>query len=96
MITEKTYKALTIIRDNKRLRATEFAQKMWGDTKTNMFVKVSNTGNGATSGKAAWLCAGSYIGRLKKMKLVAYPSFEGYDLTDKGREAIKEFETKKK
>lgn len=96
MITEKTYKALTIIRDNKRLRATEFAQKMWGDTKTNMFVKVSNTGNGATAGKAAWLCAGSYIGRLKKMKLVHYGSLEGYDLTDKGREAIKEFETKKK
>ena len=36
-----------------------------------MHSMVSNQGNGSTRGKAAWLCGGSYLGRLSKAGLVS-------------------------
>ena len=59
-----------------------------------MHTRISNQGNGACHGKAAWLCAGSYIGRLKKMGLVSHSIMSGqeYRITEKGIEAIDEYE----
>jgi len=58
------------------MRVREFALKMWPDSK--MHRKVSNQGNGATSGKAAWLCAGSYLSKLKIKGLVNRNEFGYY------------------
>lgn len=91
LISYKTHRALKILADNKRITAADFAVKMWGESHI-MHKKVLNTGNGATAGKAAWLCAGSYIGRLKKMGLVSNFSLEGYELTDAGKVALKAYE----
>lgn len=67
-MTEITIRALKIIRDKKPLDADGFARLMWPDS--DMHRRVSNQGHGATRGKAAWLCGGSYLGRLRKMGLV--------------------------
>jgi len=90
-ITDKTIKALKIIKESKHLTARDFAEQMWPDSL--MHTRTSNQGNGACKGKAAWLCGGSYLGKLTIAKLI-YRSLEcdGYvgefHLTDKGREAI--------
>lgn len=42
----------------------QFAETLWPDS--TMHTSVKNTGNGATSGKAAWLVAGSYLAKLEK------------------------------
>ena len=89
MATKTTIKALKIIDTLELGTASEFARKMWPDS--NMHVKVSNQGHGATAGKAAWLCGGSYLGRLAKMGLVRYSTaLEKHILTQKGRDLISE------
>lgn len=67
-LTPGVRRALLILRDEQPYNAATFAEKMWPTS--IMHRMVSNTGNGATRGKAAWLCAGSYLGRLEKMGLV--------------------------
>lgn len=93
-ISKRCLEALKIIGDRK-ISASEFAQKFWPDS--NMHKKVSNQGHGATRGKAAWLCAGSYMGKLKDKGLVKdalwdkygnYISGSSYKLTEKGKEII--------
>ena len=67
-LTKAQEKALDILKDTSRFgkhfSASGFASLMWPDS--TMHTKVSNTGNGATKGKGAWLCAGSYLNKLKK------------------------------
>lgn len=99
-ITDKTYKALSILSSalwDRPMSAKEFAKRLWGDDqdKQYLFEAHSNTGNGACAGKKAWLCAGSLLGRLRKKGLVRWSSLvicSGYVLTDKGKQAIKEYE----
>lgn len=82
--------ALTIIqhtRYNKPIRAATFAKLFWPDS--NMHLKSSNQGNGATRGKAAWLCAGSYFGKLIKLGYVKHDfDFIGYYITDAGKQKL--------
>ena len=94
-ITDKTIKALKIIQENPELTARDFAEKMWPDSL--MHIRTSNQGNGACKGKAAWLCGGSYLGKLKKEKLIYRDLSDGgyigkFYLMNKGREAIEEYE----
>lgn len=99
-MTYKTYKALSILSStlwDRPMSAKEFAKRLWGDDpdKQYLFEAHSNTGNGACAGKKAWLCAGSLLGRLRKKGLVSQSSsviWSGYVLTDKGKQAIKEYE----
>ena len=104
MITEKTYKALKILAPtidfSVVMSALVFAQKFWGNDpeKQSLFTAVSNCGHGAASSKKAWLCAGSYLSKLAKKKLVRWtPSLNGYhgtgyQITSHGLQAIKEYE----
>lgn len=74
-ITETQKKALNILKETtwrNPMRVGEFALRMWPDS--NMHLTSKNTGNGATRGKAAWLCGGSYLAKLQKLKLV-YKSY---------------------
>lgn len=74
-MTDKSIRALKIIRDKKPLTAEDFARLMWPDS--DMHRKVSNQGHGTTRGKAAWLCGGSYLGRLRKKGLITvYKTWE--------------------
>jgi hypothetical protein len=76
---------------NKPITAAYFAQLMWPNS--SIHTKISNTGNGACSGKAAWLCGGSYLGKLKKKKLVEWAySPTGYYLTQLAREILHQIE----
>ena len=103
MITEKTYKALKVLEKTNTLKtmtANSFAILLWGmdESKSYLFTAVSNGGNGACSGKKAWLCAGSFLGRLAKKGLVHWqPRIQGacsagYAITQAGRDAIAEYE----
>ena len=62
-ITEKQKEALIIMSQHTQLSVRAFSEKFWPDS--NMHTKVSNQGNGATAGKAAWLCGGSYLSKLE-------------------------------
>jgi len=106
MITTKTYKALKVLEVTKNycmvMSANNFAMKFWGDDpdKKYLFTAIANSGNGACAGKKAWLCAGSYLSKLQKRKLVRWESRNpgyhgtGYKITKHGLEAIKEYESK--
>jgi len=72
-------KALLILENtsySSPMGVRDFALKMWPNHK--MHTKVSNQGNGATSGKAAWLCAGSYLSKLKIKGLVGRNDYGYY------------------
>lgn len=88
-ISEKTIRALKIVRDHPGITARFFACKMWPDSEA--WCHVINTGHGATSGKGMWLSAGCYLAKLRERKLVIrcfsgnkqaifYLSGLGYDL----------------
>lgn len=84
-------KALKLIKKHPGITASRFAELMW--PKSDMHKKSSNQGNGACTGKAAWLAAGSHIGKLRKMYLVEYATdnsgfFRGYKLTPKGEQLL--------
>lgn len=90
MITEIQYKALCLVRDNPGIQARYFARYMWPDS--GMHTKSSNQGNGACHGKAAWLCGGSFLGKLRKKGYLKNLSNE---ITSEGKEAITEYEKAK-
>lgn len=56
---------------------------MWPDSL--MHTRVSNQGNGATRGKAAWLCGGSYIAKLVIKGLVNQDGKRYPTVTDKAK-----------
>lgn len=99
MITYKTYKALKCLEHTKvdiPMSAHLFAHRYWGEdeNKRYLFTAVTNSGNGATSGKKAWLCAGSLLSKLAKRGLVMWlcRPYHGYTITSKGLDAIREYE----
>lgn len=101
MINDKQYKALKIVAKKlerrSTIRASEFALELWGKDldKEHLFGSLSNQGNGACFGKKAWRCGGAYLGRLVKMGYLRRVGFY-YHISQKGIEAIKEYESKNK
>lgn len=92
MITEKTYKALIIIRDNPEITARYFANLMWPDSPAKN--RHSNGGNGSQKGKGLWLSAGSFLAKLHKQGLLRHGgSVWNHRITPKGIVEINEFET---
>lgn len=92
-MTETQFKALTILKDTtwgKGYSAAGFAEKMWPDS--NMHKSSKNTGNGSCRGKAAWLCGGSYLAKLRKKGWIAvYGEFlNRFYLSFDGRKALEE------
>ena len=81
-------KALETIFNHPGITAKQFALFMWPDS--NMHTKTSNQGNGACHGKAAWLCGGSHLGKLRAKGLIKHDIINGGDkLTEKGLELIR-------
>lgn len=81
--------ALTIIQNSsydRPINCSWFAKQFWPDS--NMHLKSSNTGNGACRGKAAWLCAGSYLAKLKN-KGLTNNGLRGYYITKEGLKKLK-------
>jgi len=93
-LTAFQIKALTFLSKtswDKRTSAAGFAEAMWKDTDTSMFSSSKNTGNGATRGKAAWLCGGSYLRKLIQKGWVWWDDHPtGYYITEKGRRILKD------
>lgn len=96
MITQNEYKALRILQKTgiEGITANGFAARYFTEPKHEyLFTAVSNQGNGACAGKKAWLCAGSYLGRLVKKGLVrkSIPRDAGacrFIITQKGENAL--------
>lgn len=98
-MTTSQYKALTILKNTSwgdGFSAAGFAKKMWPDS--NMHKSSKNTGNGACRGKAAWLCGGSYLAKLRKLELVNVygENLNRFYLTQKGKKALAEKDAKPK
>ncbi len=77
------------------ISANQFAVRYYtGTDKEYLLSAVSNQGEGACSGKKAWLCAGSFLAKLEKKGLVHWrPRAAGaahYCITAAGRQYIKE------
>lgn len=93
-LTKKQAKALSILRDKGPMSAMAFSQHYYENTENeHLLTAVSNQGNGACAGKKAWLCAGSYLGKLAKKGLVRSIYAGGhfnYEITEWGREVMKE------
>ncbi len=86
-------RALEFIRDHQDCSASDLAEHLKPDSRMHM--KVSNQGHGGCRGKAAWLWAGSVVGKLRMRGWVQidYGSSGSYSrtkyrLTREGREAI--------
>lgn len=102
-LTPAQVKALTILKDlagiTRPMTASRFAEYMWKESKPHLFTKVSNQGNGACRGKAAWRCAGGWLGKLLSLNLVRFTDWNGrfgYYISGTGERLLKEAnETKK-
>ncbi len=88
--------ALRILKEtniDKPMSSAQFGLLFWPDH--IMHLQVTNTGNGACSGKKGWLCAGSYLAKLRKKGLTnnwTYTANGRYYITSKGKEKLKELE----
>jgi hypothetical protein len=98
-ITDKQYRILKVIfgvPSDRGITANELASMVWRGIPEYeyLFTAITNGGNGACSGKKAWLCMGSQVGKLMKNGLVRYANnrCKGYILTFRGVEAITEYE----
>jgi hypothetical protein len=63
-VSKRTLEALKILNDHPYgISGKYFGKEFWpgGD----MHSRVVNTGHGATVGQAGWLCAGSYLAKLR-------------------------------
>lgn len=65
-----------------------FGLTFWPDS--DMHKKHSNNTYGAQVGKAGWLAAGSYLGKLRKKGWARYGGWElrNYCITKEGRKAL--------
>lgn len=70
LLTIKQYEALKLIKAFPGMNAKRFAMLFWPNSPAH--TKTSNQGNGACHGKAAWLMAGSFVGKLRKKGLVRW------------------------
>ena len=104
MITDNEYKVLKILSGRKwdfPICPRDLALELWSNdpSKEYLFNANTNTGNGACSGKKAWLCAGSLAGKLIK-KGLAERVYIGwsvrYRITAKGLRKIEEYELEHK
>ena len=86
----RTHKALSILVKNPGVGAKQFAVLYYTEPQYEyLFTAVSNQGNGACAGKKAWLCAGSFLGRLCKVGLVRRDVVAGrFYVTDKGKQEL--------
>lgn len=95
-ISAKQVKALTILRDNPNITANRFAYLYFtGTDKEYLLTSVSNQGNGACPGKKAWLCAGSFLGKLARLGYVQKKTNSSptrFSITEKGQKELKEAE----
>lgn len=71
-----TQRALLILAVYGKTGPDDFAWRMW--PLGAMHYRVSNQGHGATEGKAAWLCGGSFLRRLEKAGLAVSVRRYGY------------------
>lgn len=86
---KRTIEALKILQGFPQISAGAFALEFWPNSKIHQ--KVSNTGNGACRGKAAWLCAGSFWGKLEKSGYIKRDLLNRkISLTEKGLELIRD------
>jgi len=89
-MTNTQYKALKFLENTsymKPMTSARIAELLWPDS--SMHTSSKNTGNGACRGKAAWLCGGSYMGKLKKKGWVKDGhNFRGYFISREGKEAL--------
>ncbi len=85
----KALKILSATSYSNPISAAGFAEKMWPDS--NMHTSSKNQGHGATTGKAAWLCGGSYLAKLKKKGwiYICGDYLNRFYISQKGKEAIK-------
>ena len=95
MLTTSQIKALTILQHTSYendMGLRDFAEALWPGN--SMHVSVKNTGNGATSGKAAWLAAGSYLAKLESKGWIRKnreSSVRVY-LSSKGKELLQDYQ----
>ena len=64
----RTQEALIILRDKRPQSYGQFAQLFWPDS--DMHGRFTNCGNGARRGAGAFLCAGSFLGKLERKGLI--------------------------
>ena len=94
-LTPSRRKALEILNKSSSLTAGSFAVQYYTEPRHQyLFTAVSNQGNGACAGKKAWLCAGSFLGKLAKEGLVRreYDRWRGlwmFHITEKGKDALR-------
>jgi hypothetical protein len=93
-LTPSLKRALEIIKDSdypdKLYGYRGFAEKMWPDSLMHHRSKNGVVGTGA------WLCAGSYMGRLAKLGVVVKDHRRnGFYITYKGKELLKQNENGK-
>jgi hypothetical protein len=87
-MSDSLKKALRILSNHPAITYSGFAEKMWPDNP--MHQKASNGGHGSQRGKAAWLCAGSYLAKIQK-KGYFYTLLNGeFRLTQLGKDALRE------
>lgn len=89
-VSGRLHKALSILAENPGIGAGRFAVLFYTEPQYDyLFTAVSNQGNGACAGKKAWLCAGSFLGRLCKAGLVRRDVVAGrFYVTDKGKREL--------
>lgn len=86
--TKRCLEALTILKEKGHLSSRAFAEFFWPGH--HMHRKISNQGNGACSGKAAWLAGGGYLNKLKKKGLVKTVNTDArlFQISDFGLETL--------
>lgn len=89
MITDTTYRALCILRDNPGIRPREFSKKMWPDSLGHQNHTPAGP-HGVTRGGGMWLAAGGYLGKLAHRGLTR--GYENHYLAAEGKAAIEEYE----
>lgn len=90
-LTAHESRVLGILATNKGIGPRELAKQLWPDPNDAIHTRAVRGGNGVARGKAAWLSAGSIIGRLCKMGL-ALRSYNptSYYLTAEGAQLLKQ------
>lgn len=98
LISKKQAKALRVLTEHPYITAGDFALRYYDQPEQEyLFTAVSNQGNGACAGKKAWLCAGSFLGKLCKQQLVATTNYDNprkFYVTAVGRIALQKFNEK--
>ena len=106
-LTPRRAEALRILRDNVDVPVRRFADLFYaGDRYARLFSAISKgSGGEVIEGRKAWLCAGSFLRKMKKDGLlwsVYVRPFGGrtyykvYRLTTRGEQALREYDAELK